>query len=517
MKKLKVVLRWTGRTLLVLLATLALFILEENLRGRIMLSRYKAELRAKGEKLTLAELNLPEVPKEGNGAFEFLATTEELTAISKADPLWSYGLSVMRFASAGCAVVLHQKENLVDRRPRPQPPSSKRSSEMGRGRQPEAPRPLPTCSWDELSNDVAAARNVLDKAKDAARQPVLRADLNYVQGFPKHWPDPVKIWRLTDWLSASAFEALHRRNLDVALENITAISDSTRLFKDTREPVLQTVRLSTVNTGLQVTWDALQTEGWTDEQLAKMQESWQRDGCLPDLVSCLEWDRARCAQAYNRDTLKDLLDGLKLMSYWREDMQEGRQYRLDTSLLTAHWLIWRAAWFEQSQLRTLRLWSKSLDDARNVAKQKSWAVWPERPKWRWTVYGFLRWMFYDRWRRLVDDTGYDCDLEMQRTIQYETQQEMTVAAIALKRFHLRTGSFPASLSVLVPEFLPELPHDWMDGKPLRYRLNADRTFTLYSVGENGVDNGGDPNSQQPTGSFQMWYAPDAVWPQAASE
>jgi hypothetical protein len=94
---------------------------------------------------------------------------------------------------------------------------------------------------------------------------------------------------------------------------------------------------------------------------------------------------------------------------------------------------------------------------------------------------------------------------------------MTVAAIALKRFHLRTGSFPASLSVLVPEFLPELPHDWMDGKPLRYRLNADRTFTLYSVGENGVDNGGDPNSQQPTGSFQMWYAPDAVWPQAASE
>jgi hypothetical protein len=73
--------------------------------------------------------------------------------------------------------------------------------------------------------------------------------------------------------------------------------------------------------------------------------------------------------------------------------------------------------------------------------------------------------------------------------------------------------------------------DVMDGKPLRYRLNPDGTFLLYSVGEDGVDNGGDLT---PTESIvrsrihpwlatdahsrakAWWLARDAVWPMPAT-
>ena len=75
---MKKALRWTVKILLVFLVVFAGFVAEENIRGRIALAHYTAELRAKGEKLTLAELDLSIPTKEGNGAEDLLAAADEL-------------------------------------------------------------------------------------------------------------------------------------------------------------------------------------------------------------------------------------------------------------------------------------------------------------------------------------------------------------------------------------------------------------------------------------------------------
>ena len=98
-KKLRVVLRWTGGTLLVLLAILALFILEENVRGHILLARYKAELRAKGEKLTMAELNLPNPTKPSDAAVVLLSSGDELREFGKSCPFSVYMIPRLQFVS----------------------------------------------------------------------------------------------------------------------------------------------------------------------------------------------------------------------------------------------------------------------------------------------------------------------------------------------------------------------------------------------------------------------------------
>ena len=59
--------------------------------------------------------------------------------------------------------------------------------------------------------------------------------------------------------------------------------------------------------------------------------------------------------------------------------------------------------------------------------------------------------------------------------------------IALKCHKLSKGSFPRSLEELVPEFLPEVPLDPYDGKPLRY--SADEKI-LYSIGADLEEAGG---------------------------
>jgi hypothetical protein len=68
----------------------------------------------------------------------------------------------------------------------------------------------------------------------------------------------------------------------------------------------------------------------------------------------------------------------------------------------------------------------------------------------------------------------------------------------------------------VPEILPAVPRDPVDGKPLRYRPNADDTFLLYSIGLNGVDDGGDATPIPPETLFQWQTGHDWVWPQPAT-
>jgi len=96
----------------------------------------------------------------------------------------------------------------------------------------------------------------------------------------------------------------------------------------------------------------------------------------------------------------------------------------------------------------------------------------------------------------------------------KTQCRILITAIALKRFHLLHERYPESLSVLVPKFLSEIPIDLMDGVPLRYRLQTDGMFLLYSVGLNAKDDGGDP--QTPGRSLHWTKGLDWVWPRQAT-
>jgi hypothetical protein len=100
----------------------------------------------------------------------------------------------------------------------------------------------------------------------------------------------------------------------------------------------------------------------------------------------------------------------------------------------------------------------------------------------------------------------------QTTVRNETHRRLTVTAIALERHRLHHGKFPGELGALVPEFLSAALIDPMNAKPFGYRTNSDGSFTLYSVGEDGRDDNGDPNPPTTTNRFGLWEGKDAVWP-----
>lgn len=63
-------------------------------------------------------------------------------------------------------------------------------------------------------------------------------------------------------------------------------------------------------------------------------------------------------------------------------------------------------------------------------------------------------------------------------------------ALALEQFYLDQSTYPASLSQLVPQFLPEVELDPTDFEPMRYQRTQADQFRLYSIGWNETDDGG---------------------------
>ena len=110
-----------------------------------------------------------------------------------------------------------------------------------------------------------------------------------------------------------------------------------------------------------------------------------------------------------------------------------------------------------------------------------------------------------------------------RAAEAEVRRRLIVTAIALERHRGRNGSYPEALADLAPGWLKELPVDFMDGQPLRYRMTADGHYVLDSVGVDGIDHGGampQPRPRWVYGEVQRGPAvgqgTDLVWPRPAS-
>jgi hypothetical protein len=109
---------------------------------------------------------------------------------------------------------------------------------------------------------------------------------------------------------------------------------------------------------------------------------------------------------------------------------------------------------------------------------------------------------------------------LRKTMRIETTRNTVITAIALKHYELQYHQLPNTLDKLVPAFLKSVPTDYMDGQSLRYRRYPDGTLLLYSVGENGKDDGGNPAFPKYVQSSNYYWQNsevlDWVWPQPAT-
>jgi hypothetical protein len=82
-------------------------------------------------------------------------------------------------------------------------------------------------------------------------------------------------------------------------------------------------------------------------------------------------------------------------------------------------------------------------------------------------------------------------LDSATSAEHQANIRLAIArlAAALAVYRVAHGEYPNNLSQIVPDIVPELPIDLFSSKSFRYKPTSDG-YLLYSVGENGIDDGG---------------------------
>ncbi len=487
--RIKKIFRRVLFVLAVLVTMVALFVAEEDWRGARDWHNYKSAMEAKGERFDAARLIPPKVPDDENfAACEYLAHSfakpRETPGWTNIDsylpsynlprrPGWPYGL-------AGdlsiCAAAFQNPPANSEPATKPRRASQMRHmSDRFSANEAISQRYSQISAAAEKMDPTQAAAIVLDHLKVC--EPVLAelraASLRRYCRFNVPYEDWVS---LRNEQAASltlehlaTIKGLYRvlilhaeAEMEVARTK-EALADINLMFrlddglKD--EPLLisQLVRYACMATLLQPVAQGLAEHRWSDTQLGILQE--------------------RLGQT-------DLLASTVRAFYGERDILANRFF--DGQISDRHFYMLRG-WDHLEQLNYNRAFQEALLPRINLAE-----------------------------REISPRTGHACDLAIsnypprgafihhrifaaltlpgfhvpEKTAAVQTDVDLVTVACALERYRLAEGKYPDQLDSLSPRFIATLPHDIINGQPLKYRRTDNGKFVLYSVGWNEKDDGG---------------------------
>jgi hypothetical protein len=405
---------------------------------------------------------------------------------------------------------------------------------------PMAQKGTSTNTWDDLDVLVGQAQPALESLRQLMKDPPPDMGDDIMERLGTVcFPNFVNVLRSAQALHAAAMNDLHKGNLPGALENLTALAGFVRLYADDPGLVNLSIRMAITGLSVDVCWDALQAKGWTEPQLAALQQACQDDKLLlAQMARSMEAERAiglhdlGWLRSHSYDAWVARYQRLFESHGWRTPagfdgpLRCWRQYAFHP--------LWKFAWADQEELIYLRTVQGQIMVLRKAAKHGAWLTLNQQMATHYRNFRppFAAWRFYAAppllegfpgiirgWGASAATYPYAA-FSWSTTMKNLTLRHMVSAAVGLKRYELRHGQLPQSLALLVPEFLAEAPQDCMDGQPLRYRLSGDGAFALYSIGEDGQDEGGDPStadSDQERQTTSPWAGRDWVWPRAVAD
>ncbi len=498
-----------------LLAGLAGALLVERWRGQRALSNWKNEMSAKGEIFDAQRL----WPPASETHLEF-----------------SNGLAQ---AIAGLRGKLSDYAGQLSGIIVEQPGSYWRGSQERRP--PRRNNDTPTNTWRNFDELIQQSQPSLQALRELMRDPppTLGRDIARDLEEGDFVPSLVGVRVGAQTLQAAAINHLHHGNLEQAVQDLGALLAFAKLGEQDPSLVNYMIRMAIIGLSIDVCWDALQADGWTEPQLASFQQACLDLGrLLPQMARTAESERA--CRLYELEWFRSHSYQSWLHRYQELSQSFGMgQLVPERAPLLQQWVfhpLWTFAWADQEELEYLRQTQREVESLRGAAQQQSWLRLQGQltaqyqsyraPVAAWRFYGALP--LADRLSVVVNSDKVsepvypypDFTRAWFTSLKSLTLHQMVITAIALKRYDLRHGQPPANLAALAPEFLSTVPTDLMDGQPLRYQRNANGSFVLYSVGENLRDDGGDfvvePTDNHRWQEQSPWSGRDWVWPQSGA-
>ena len=496
-------------TVLTLVAGLTL----ERWWGKLALSAWKNQMEAKGEIFDPARIWPPPSAVSTQFSNDLARVTGEL----------SPGLKM--FGGQYCSILAEGPGKARRGSQEPQPPSYNGQDSAA--------------TWEQLELQVRSSAASLEALRQLLKNPPesIGYDIRKLLE-DEPFPNFISSRVAAQTLQAATGLELHKGNLPGALENLQALSGAVRMYDQDPTLVCYMIRVAILGLSVDAFWDALQAEGWTEPQLAKVQTACPVDLIVDQMPKTMEAERAGRIATFKRLRASCYRDWVRKYEeiYHSFGGKPPASAAAPRVRLWRDWIfhpLWGYAWADVEELHYLQSIQGDLAILREAVQKKAWAV--PRAQFKASHQNYVlpagSWRFYmrlpmiDSFSEVITGTpeppGYPYP-EFQKawdtTIKNLTLGEMVNTVVALKRYRLRHGNWPQSLAVLTPEFATKAPIDFMDGRPLRYRLEPDGSFSLYSIGLDGHDDGGDA-ARDPASPLlhnpSCWNGRDWVWPRAS--
>lgn len=445
---------------------------------------YRKQLAARGEKLSVEQLAPQFTPEEMDASYDLLAAVSRLAGGYKCDA------PAMIMVAPGRAAVTWNQDVW---------PSDQSSND-----------------WSYVREQVLIHSNSLENMRATLKHPLGGVKLDYTQGWTLLLPHLSQIKAAAiELLYASRLE-LHDGNVDKSLEDLKACIVFTHISQ--REPIIisQLVRVAIINLAFQNTWEILQHPGLNDRQLEELQRAWESAGIITNMPPVFAMERAMNVISFEK-ARRGEVDARTILP------SPGSRTQSPTSLpdKVQQWVeefrytMWRKRWSYDEELCIAQTLQAGMDAIRDM---QSNAPFAGRLKKANSEYAAIFNSFTNvNTKFLIGPSAFYGFLR--KVAITDTARELTVTAIAVKRYQIAHQRYPVRLDELVPDFLHTIPLDPMDRKPLRYHPAPDGTFLLYSIGEDGVDDRGDPlPSKNISANHIYWTAGrDIVWPLPAAQ
>ncbi|HEX4265483.1 MAG TPA: hypothetical protein VH597_14200 [Verrucomicrobiae bacterium] len=318
--------------------------------------------------------------------------------------------------------------------------------------------------------------------RDALKRPCSRMDGDYSNMLTVPIPNFVAIRDLARTLAQRTHCYLLLHDPDKALAELTFIHDL-RHFMDCRPTgkpmtlVAAMINVAVAGLYADVIGDGFRTHAWQEAQLVELQKELSEVHLMIPVAAALETEPAATTRSLQILPIHEVIHALgaqgNLLPFPRGWILQN----------IAHAVPFFYAGTEAFNVEQERVSPSSLNDSRKRLEK-----FLER-RTPFKIYAAL----------LIPNIS--------KAAQTTTRNQNTIneafIACALERYRIANGSYPDSLDALAPQFIEKLPHDIINGGPLKYR-KTENSFVLYSVGWNETDDGGIQDIKNPENGDWVW-------------
>ena len=388
-------------------------------------------------------------------------------------------------------------------------------------------------AWSVIEKQWDARREQMDQLDKILNRPHLDRYLDFQKGFAVQLPHLGKNKAAVYWFQIAILAEIRRGNLDNVLKTTLNLLRFIRLQFEEPLPISQVVNCAYFQLAVPSLWEVMQVDGWRNDQLESIQKELEQFNFLIPMKQALAVQRAFGAMAYAHlrkskayaDDMMSLFGsgqrpiaanvGIPLgdVSLWSDlaIFFNGAMGWLQTIAVrtvgTMHYQYWKCFRSYNDEISFLTRHNDAIKQIDSIIKGKVMGDGCQDFKHSNNLQNS------NQKYRVAPLIAGNLTMVFDKIITAETLRQMTITALAIKRYQMAYGRLPDSLSLLVPGFISSLPLDPADGNALRYKLTAPGQMLLYSVGTDKIDNGGDPTPEDADADMmQIHLGKDYVWP-----